>query len=134
MNINELLNKANELIGEAQGVIQEETQEEVQELNQEEAQEEAQGDKEKEIIEKINNKIELIKDIEGIHISQIGVWLWIDGETMKVKEELKNAGLKYSSKNKCWYYNANDEGKYKKYKRKYTKEEKAQKYGETIIK
>lgn len=138
MNINELLNKANEVIEEAQGVIEDkEAQEvvkEVEGLKVELMIDEATGESNNILMNITKNKLEEVKDIEGIHISTVGVWIWIEGETKAVKEELKEKGFKYSQKNKAWWFNPGTEYKKFKGRKYYTKEERAEKYGETIIK
>ena len=100
MNINELLNKANEVIAEANEEIKEEVKIELMV-------DECESTKGK-FDEVLKEKIDLIKELEGIHINKMGVWLWVEGDTIKVKEELKNAGFKYASKKKMWYFNPDE--------------------------
>ena len=46
----------------------------------------------------------LIK-MQGIQIELCGSWLWMTGETMKYKEQLKELGCLWSANKKAWYYN-----------------------------
>ena len=52
-------------------------------------------------LEKIISKILHFEDIE---IEVIGKWIWINGETKAIKEDLKNLGFKWASKKKMWYF------------------------------
>lgn len=36
----------------------------------------------------------------------VGTWLWVTGETYAVREQLKEAGLKWASKKRAWYWHA----------------------------
>ena len=46
----------------------------------------------------------LIK-MHGVEIELCGSWLWLTGETMKYKEELKALGCLWSANKRAWYYN-----------------------------
>ena len=71
--------------------------------------------------EKINiskNLMDLIKFIarfEDIEATLVGQWLWIDGDTYKIKEELKAKKFRWSNNRKKWYYREDEETK-KRYK------------------
>ncbi len=43
--------------------------------------------------------------MQGIQIELCGSWLWMTGETMKYKEQLKALGCLWSANKKAWYYN-----------------------------
>lgn len=43
-----------------------------------------------------------ISHLEGIEIEICGLWMWVTGETYKVKEQLKEAGLFYASRKMAW--------------------------------
>lgn len=45
-----------------------------------------------------------IMHLPGITIEVAGKWLWIGGMTYPVKTELKEAGLKFASQKKMWYF------------------------------
>ena len=45
----------------------------------------------------------LIK-MKGIQIELCGSWLWMTGETMQYKEQLKELGCLWSANKKAWYY------------------------------
>lgn len=48
--------------------------------------------------------ISLILHFENIKIELIGSWIWVSGDTKKIKEKLKEIGFKWASKKKMWYY------------------------------
>lgn len=52
----------------------------------------------------------------NITIEIVGSWIWIDGETYSIKDELKKLGFNWASKKKKWYYNPDKT--YKKKSRK----------------
>lgn len=41
---------------------------------------------------------------DKIEVELCGKWLWVDGETKPVKEELKKLGLRWASKKEKWYF------------------------------
>ena len=59
--------------------------------------------------------LEKIIKLQGIIIEIVGNWLWVSGNTRPVKEELKDANLKFARKKVAWYWN---HGGYKKKSRK----------------
>ena len=130
MNINELLNKANEVIAEAN--------EEIKETN-EEIKKDIESSivwtvpKDEQFAEAIKEKVDLVKDLEGINIMKMGIWIWIDGKTENVKTELEDAGFKYHSKKDMWYFNPDSSYK-KKTNRYMSKQRIAMKHGVEIIK
>jgi curved DNA-binding protein CbpA len=76
----------------------------------------ATGDKAtKETASEFADIIEKFIHFEGITIEIIGSWIWITGNTFQIKEELKKAGFKFSSKKKAWYFHY---GPYKKHSKK----------------
>jgi len=52
-------------------------------------------------LEKIISKI---LHFENIEIEIIGKWIWINGDTKAIKEDLKSLGFRWASKKKMWYY------------------------------
>lgn len=48
--------------------------------------------------------LEKIIHLDGINIEIVGSWLWITGNTYPVRAELKEAGFKFGSKKKAWYF------------------------------
>lgn len=127
--INNLLKEADDALKETK----EETTTNVVETIESKEETKKETNNNEELIKKVNEKLELIKNIEGINIEKIGMWLWIDGNTKEVKEELKQAGFKYARNKQMWYYNPDDT--YRKYSKKtYSKQEIEEKYGYEIIK
>lgn len=73
----------------------------------------------------------LIKyDTIGIEI--VGTWVWVDGKTYPIKEELKSLGFKWSSKNKKWYWTNGDHTKKKA--TKYSFQQVREYHGSEVIK
>lgn len=58
----------------------------------------------KENVNIFKNIIDKIIFFEGITISIIGQWIWIEGNSYNYKEELKKLGFKWSKNKKAWYY------------------------------
>ena len=48
--------------------------------------------------------------MDGLEIELCGRWLWIGGETMKHKEELKACGCRWSSTKKLWPWHFQEAG------------------------
>lgn len=80
----------------------------------------------KEVLYKLNN-------IEGININIVGSWIWVDGNTKPVKDQLKAAGLKWHSKKAMWFY-APADSKRKGYHGNTTFADNCDKYGCTSFK
>ena len=78
-------------------------------------------------IEKI---ISQILHYENIIIEVVGSWIWLSGDTKKIKDKLKDLGFKWASKKKNWYYG---EMKHRNPREK-TLEEIKGKYGCKIVK
>ena len=66
---------------------------------------------EKETSENAADYMEIINKVihlEGVNIEIIGSWIWLSGNTMEYKEEIKAAGFWWSKNKKAWYYNGDD--------------------------
>ncbi|MBE9117269.1 hypothetical protein IQ249_15315 [Lusitaniella coriacea LEGE 07157] len=46
------------------------------------------------------------RNLPGIRIMLVGTWLWIDGETRPLKEQLKELGFRWHTKRQKWYWNS----------------------------
>lgn len=46
-----------------------------------------------------------IKDLDGLIIEVIGMWIWVSGDTYTNREELGEAGFLYSKPKKSWFFN-----------------------------
>ena len=55
--------------------------------------------------------IEKIIHFEGVKVEIIGSWIWLTGNTMQYKDEIKAAGFWWSRSKKAWYYNGDTEHK-----------------------
>lgn len=76
--------------------------------------------------------IEKVVRLEGITVELVGYWIWVTGNTMAVRSELKDAGFFFASKKLAWYFRT---GEYKVVKgSKKSLEEIRGKYGSEIIK
>ena len=54
--------------------------------------------------------IDHLLKMDGLEIELCGRWLWIGGETMKHKEELKACGCRWSSTKKLWSWHFQEDG------------------------
>lgn len=61
-----------------------------------------QAEVEQAIMEKIAELLSL--NMSQVDVALIGVWIWITGDTKPVKDSLKEAGCKWHTKRKCWYW------------------------------
>lgn len=78
----------------------------------------------------LSEMIEKLCRLRGIEIELCGCWLWVSGDTYSAKENLKEFGLKYSSKKKCWYwFEGANEKQNRKYRGRKTLAEIREKYG-----
>jgi len=60
--------------------------------------------------EEYRRALEQIIHLEGITVELVGYWIWVTGNTIAVKSELKNAGFFFASKKLAWYFRT---GEYK---------------------
>lgn len=58
--------------------------------------------------------VEKLSRIPGIEIELCGSWLWISGETMKNREDLKACGCRWSHPKKLWYWRHEENMCYKR--------------------
>ena len=42
--------------------------------------------------------------LDGLDIEICGAWVWVDGETYRHRAPLKQAGFRFASKKKRWYF------------------------------
>ena len=54
--------------------------------------------------------IDHLPKMDGLEIELCGRWLWIGGETMKHKEELKACGCRWSSTKRLWSWHFQEDG------------------------
>lgn len=54
--------------------------------------------------ERVRAAIEKIITLNGIEIEICGLWVWVSGDTKRVKDSLMAAGYKWASKKVKWYY------------------------------
>lgn len=54
--------------------------------------------------------INVLLHMDGLTVELCGRWLWIGGETMKHKDELKAAGCRWSSNKKLWSWHFAEDG------------------------
>jgi len=58
--------------------------------------------------EQLNNALNVIVNLPGVFIEVCGAWVWVSGDTKAHKETLKDAGYKWASKKKSWYFRPED--------------------------
>ena len=49
-----------------------------------------------------------IAHLEGLDIEICGSWIWVSGNTFNHKDSLKEAGFRWASKKKMWYWHSAD--------------------------
>lgn len=54
--------------------------------------------------------IEKLLRLDGLEIELCGSWLWIGGDTYSHKDELKEAGCRWSNNKKMWYWRHAEDG------------------------
>jgi len=79
-----------------------------------------------------NAIIELLKK-EGIKTILKGTWLWIEGDTTPIKEELKLLGFQWGKTARAWFMSDSKNFKKSKNRRGWTKEKTSSVYGEKTI-
>lgn len=52
----------------------------------------------------LNDALNAVIGLAGLEIEICGAWVWVSGETYKHKSVLKEAGFKFASKKKSWYF------------------------------
>lgn len=60
------------------------------------------ADVEQELMDKIAELFKL--DLTGVNVYLVGTWLWIDGNTRPIKDDLKAVGCRWHGKRAKWYY------------------------------
>lgn len=81
--------------------------------------------------ETLNDAINAALTMQGVVIEICGIWIWLSGDTRTNKEQIKEAGYKWASKKKQWYFRPDD---YKSSSRgKYSLDDIRAKYGSKII-
>lgn len=87
--------------------------EEYEELQLHGFKQEAQA-QETELTQELEKALKKIVTLEGLEIDLVGSWLWVSGETFSFKDILKEAGFKWASKRKKWYFSEEKaKGKFK---------------------
>ena len=56
------------------------------------------------IDEAIQTIFDKIKTFEGIKAEVCGTWLWLNGNTYQYKDQINEAGLRFSRNKKAWYW------------------------------
>lgn len=58
--------------------------------------------------ELLNEALNAISGLSFIEIEICGAWVWVTGDTKPHKDTLKEAGFKWASKKKAWYFRPED--------------------------
>ena len=58
--------------------------------------------------EEYQKVIAQIINLEGITISLVGWWIWVEGNTYPVRKQLKEAGLTFAPKKMVWYFRGDE--------------------------
>ena len=70
--------------------------------------------------------------IPGLHVELCGRWLWISGDTLKHKDELKALGCRWSQNKKMWSWHHREDGA-KWHKTNWSMTHIRSKYGSQVI-
>ena len=54
--------------------------------------------------EVLNEALNAIIALDGLEIEVCGAWVWVDGATYSHRAALKEAGFRFASKKKRWYF------------------------------
>ncbi len=54
--------------------------------------------------EALNDALNAVFNVPGLIIEVCGAWVWVTGDTKPHRERLKDAGYKWASKKKSWYF------------------------------
>jgi len=54
--------------------------------------------------ESVNDAINAVIILDGVEIEICGNWVWLSGNTFPHKTAIKEAGFKWASKKKMWYF------------------------------
>lgn len=54
--------------------------------------------------QKLREVLQQIISFDGINIEIVGCWIWVDGNTYKYKDALKEIGFKWAREKKKWYF------------------------------
>lgn len=68
----------------------------------------------------------------NLNIEVCGSWVWVSGNTYPVREQLKEAGFKYASKKKMWYFRP--EGSKTNNRRSWSMDKIREKHGSQTVK
>ena len=79
------------------------------------------ADKEAPLTETMAAIWEQIKHLVGLKIEVCGTWLWVSGPTKQYRQQLKEAGLRWSPNKTAWYWRP--AGYKKQSRKKYTMDE-----------
>lgn len=63
-----------------------------------------------ETAEEFREILDLLLKLDGLKVELCGCWLWISGETMKHKYQLRAAGCRWSSGKRMWYWRHPEDG------------------------
>lgn len=58
--------------------------------------------------EALNEALNAVYGLDGLDIEICGAWVWIDGDTYQHRAPLKDAGFRFASKKKRWYFRPED--------------------------
>ena len=82
--------------------------------------------------EEFMNIIEKLMFIKDITVELCGSWIWVGGDTIGIKELLKELGFKFSGNKKMWYYQRDNRRHY--HKKAWTIDEIRATYGSKLYK
>mgnify|MGYP001172993929 CR=1 FL=1 len=60
---------------------------------------------EQKVMDTLNELLKL--DLTGCTVALIGTWLWVEGDTKPIKDQLKELSFRWNRKRECWQFNPN---------------------------
>lgn len=85
-----------------------------------------------EVPEEFMEIINKVIHMDGVTIEIIGSWVWLTGNTMQYKEQIKEAGFWWSKNKKAWYFNGEKEKTHRR--GRYTMDQLRNKWGTEEVK
>lgn len=89
-----------------------------------------------ELMKNDKKAMEVLKSILGIYgikVELCGSWIWITGDTKRVKDQLKQASFRWASKKLAWYWRAEEEAG-KRFGKSFSLNDIREKYGSSSMK
>ena len=61
--------------------------------------------------DELSDAINAVVNLDGVIVEVCGTWIWLSGETYQHRAIIKDAGYKFASKKKMWYFGEHSAGR-----------------------